>query len=800
MKRCIGILSLVIAMMIIFGTAEMVTAYAAEADRSASTELTGLVLKDVDGPVVGMPLDQTATVASAEGVTWEIPVVWIDQNGNEATIADAVKGYIPTFAFYVPEGNTVKTDENGAFSIKLPAFLETLLGYDNLIFVVDKEKRITYITFNPEKVKVIRSYDPANDYTDSSESSSTPSTSSTHDTPAHPTATEKEVEIHCTPNAIERIGTDNLKDLVYIIKNVIEPRAVSALTTAFPAFAEAADNGEIGKEIALYVYDSNVDKADADERNNESAVAYISGGYFAETTYCYILGVNTSTLFEIKDGEVVLIESQLETLENTITHENLHGIMDDYLRTGMASYDYDRTSVKNHFPMWFMEGSATSVENGFQYWKDYFNQAKENGSFTNESLAKTFRGENDQHSFYRLDDGTEDPLFGSYGGGSLAIVYLSQLISQPDAGITGETVTAQMVRDGLNTILKELHNGTPLDTIIKERTRFTGIDDFENRFLKADDPSATFCAEYLNRLDEVGGDGERAAGSILLDLDSTKTSVLDGRTEDSSTQKALVIIEENEYNNSKSTVPDAVAKATAGVRNTWQVSDNPKDPSEEADQDVAAKPILRALNSTEDVDSAGITDQQEANAISENVDTTGTDADIVTSGDIPAANENNPDEEDIAPAEESTPAVEPAPTEEMASATEPAPEAEASATDESTPPVEPEQTTDPVPAAESEQTTDSVPAAETELTADQEPDTEPELTIESAPAAETELTAEQAPAAEIELTTEPATDTEPEPTVEEPATVDESEDATAESSEDVSYSDDTESTNNITES
>jgi hypothetical protein len=612
MKRWIGILGLAMALMLALGSPFAVTVYAAEVSQSGKTELTGLVLKNVDGPVVGMPLDQTATVASAEGVTWEIPVVWVDQNGNEATTADAVKGYFPTFAFFIPEGYKVKTDANGGFSIKLPAFIETLLGYGNLIFVVDKEKNITYITFNREKMKGIRAYNAGSDNTASSETSSTPGTPdipSAPSVPAPSTATEREVEIHCTTNTIERIGTENLKDLVYLIKNIIEPRAVAALTSAFPTLEEGAGNGSIGREIALYVYDSHVDTADADERNNETAVAYISGGYFAENIYNYILGVNTSSLYEITDGEAVLKESELTTLENTITHEVLHGIMDDYVRTGMSSYDYDRYILKNHFPMWFMEGSATAVENGFQYWQSYFEQAKENGSFTNESLAKTFRGENDQHSFYRLDDGTEDPLFGSYGGGSLAIVYLSQLISQPDAGITGETVTSEMVRNGFNTILEELHNGTPLDTIIADRTRFDGIDDFEEKFLSKDDPSATFCAEYLNRLDAVGGGDERATGSILVSLDSTQTSVLEGRTEDSSTQQALAIIEENNYSNSASTVPDEIAKATAGVRNAWQESDNPQAPAEEAEQ--AAKPDLSVEPETEEVGTEVITDQQE---------------------------------------------------------------------------------------------------------------------------------------------------------------------------------------------
>ena len=517
MKHWKTILSLVLVLMLACAAAAAVPAFADEAGQSGMKELTGLVLKDVDAPIVGRPLDQTATVVSAQGVSWEIPVVWIDQNGNEATIAEAGKGYLPTFAFFVPEGYTVKADENGVFAIKLPAFLENLLGSNNLLFVVDKDAGITYITFNLDKVKVIYSYNPAYDNTGSSGTSSTP-------------AIDKEVELHCSKKAIESIGENNLKDLVYLIKNVIEPRAVAALLDGFPAFAEGAEKGEIGTKIGLYIYNENVESRADDNRNKDGALAYVGGAYDDEGVYFYRFCVNAASLYELKDGEMVPIESEFVTLENTITHEFMHAMMDDYVRTGMASVHYDPSDSEkdwNRFPGWFCEGSATAIENGFQFGEDTFNKAKAaDGKFTTESISTSFRGENNQYHFDRDETGMPSAK-GNYGAGSLAIIYLSKLVAQSEAD--GKTITSAEVRDGLNTILKELHNGTPLDTIIKNTGAYDGIHDFEDKFLGTEDPSTVFVAEFLNRLDAVGGEGERATGSILLDFDSTATSILEGQ-------------------------------------------------------------------------------------------------------------------------------------------------------------------------------------------------------------------------------------------------------------------------------
>ena len=55
MKHWKTILSLVLVLMLAFAAAAAVPAFADEAGQSGMKELTGLVLKDVDAPIVGRP-------------------------------------------------------------------------------------------------------------------------------------------------------------------------------------------------------------------------------------------------------------------------------------------------------------------------------------------------------------------------------------------------------------------------------------------------------------------------------------------------------------------------------------------------------------------------------------------------------------------------------------------------------------------------------------------------------------------------------------------------------------------------
>ena len=74
------------------------------ADRPQGMRLTGLVLKDLDEPEADKLYDNTATVTSHEKVSWEIPVYWIDSEGETASQPTAGQDCLPLIVFFVPDG------------------------------------------------------------------------------------------------------------------------------------------------------------------------------------------------------------------------------------------------------------------------------------------------------------------------------------------------------------------------------------------------------------------------------------------------------------------------------------------------------------------------------------------------------------------------------------------------------------------------------------------------------------------------------------------------------------------------
>ena len=404
----IRFLSVLLSIVLFGSSLATVPAYAAaNVNRQISvSELTGLEITDLAEPVVGQPLDQKAVVKSAEGITWEIPVIWTDDTGRVATVTEAGHKYLPTFAFYVPAGYRLKdTGANGSFSVRLPAFASGLFGTGNLLFMADSATGITYITWNFSDTSGRYAAYPqntaGNDSSDSIKSSSDRGNnnnaqssdnansidntdSNDNDDDSNSDSNDQneqdkyeDVYIHCASNTIKKYGAENLAWFVRLIKEEIEPRAIAALLDGFPAFKKAASIGEIGEQISLYIYDLKVEPQN--EKNIEGA-AYVSAAYF-DDVYKYRMGVNIENIFVLKqNGEYDFAESKQEELENTIVHELMHGLMDDYNRTGMASFDFcfpynpNPTGQYNAFPKWFVEGSASTVENCFIYQSAIFDE------------------------------------------------------------------------------------------------------------------------------------------------------------------------------------------------------------------------------------------------------------------------------------------------------------------------------------------------------------------------------------------------------------------------------------------
>ncbi|MBR1909222.1 MAG: hypothetical protein IJ821_01405 [Lachnospiraceae bacterium] len=602
MKHKFRVLSLIMVFALAFGSINAVPVYADQTEsQNESTQLTSLAITDLAEPVAGQPLDGKATVTSAEGVTWEIPVIWVDDTGVVATVAQAGHKYFPTFAFYVPSGYTVKgRNSNGAFSVSLPGFVTNLMGAGNLLFVADESTGITYLTWTISGISGIPATYAAGQpgtvqSTEAETGSGSESNSSSDETDPFWEAT-----VHCGPNTLNKYGAENLAWLVALIKHEIQPRAVGALLDGFPAFSEAAKNNLLGDQISLYVYDVTVDKpAQNQAKNVAGCLAYVNGSY-NNGIYEYQIGVNIDGMLELKNGEYAIKDGQKTELENTLVHELMHGLMDDYVRTGMASGDWpfpnspNPTKEYNAFPRWFIEGSATTVERANVFWASTYESIKNmgNGKYTKEAVKNFFGTAGNSIDQYKKD--YNNSIVGSYVGGYLACVYLGAKIATGDGDYTSEDV-----RKGFNTILENLHNGESLDSIIKNYTPYGGLLDFENNFLK-DDGSSQFAADLLNYYDEVSSKiGKRANGSILMDFETTADSPLEGRGETSENQKTLLIVGDTN-DGVASTVDDKLAIQSAGSYHTWSATDDDPNKFNEASS-AAAKPDEEIANQAAEI-------------------------------------------------------------------------------------------------------------------------------------------------------------------------------------------------------
>ena len=305
MKHKFRVLSLIMAFALAFGSINAVPVYADQTESQIeSTQLTNLAITDLTEPVAGQPLDGKATVTSAEGVTWEIPVIWVDDSGVVATVAQAGHKYFPTFAFYVPSGYTIKgRNSNGVFSVSLPGFVTNLMGAGNLLFVADESIGITYLTWTISGISGIpATYAAGQPGTVQSTEAETGSGSETDPF--------WEATVHCGTNTLDKYGAENLAWLVALIKHEIQPRAVGALLDGFPAFSKAAKNNLLGDKIGLYVYDVTVDKpAQNQAKNVDGALAYVNASY-KNGIYEYLIGVNINGMLELKNGEYAIKDGQ----------------------------------------------------------------------------------------------------------------------------------------------------------------------------------------------------------------------------------------------------------------------------------------------------------------------------------------------------------------------------------------------------------------------------------------------------------------------------------------------------------
>ena len=450
------------------------------------------------------------------------------------------------------------------------------------------------------------------------------------------------MDIYCSQTARDAFSDEDLEFILDLILNKLEPQAVELLLDSFPAFRAAADQGQIGREIGLYVYYKAGDKDGIAEHEAAppDALAYVGYNTVIDgdnIKYCYMMAVDLSSLAQLDDddnpvmnpatGKFVLVREgeAVTTLENTIVHELLHAIMDDYNRTGMLGATDIRNAVTDeegdfptkeledlyntiHYPRWFIEGTASSVENVYAFRYNMFKmlRAKEGSETTfndvydvDSLLYNYLNATSDKKDLYfdlefsggYDENGNEvDSDQSRYVSGYLATLYLSELAAKKggESAIkedeTTVAISSERLRAGLNSILERMHNGETLDQVVNDlspvdangKKLYSDTNDFEAKFIKGvgsetatgtnysgDEASLQFTTTFLNylvALEKTMGQDEKPNGSILMDFATDLASPLDG-TKDSYSD-FLQIVESNEM--VESTVPNEVALAGGG--------------------------------------------------------------------------------------------------------------------------------------------------------------------------------------------------------------------------------------------
>ena len=463
----------------------------------------------VDAPTAGTQLDEKARVSTAEGAEWDIPALWVRDDLTimpQPAEADEGRTYLPALAFFVPNGYALQGPD---FKVTLAEELAVLFGTDEVISVYSQETGITYIMPASLKGLFVRA-------------AGQPPAAGDAEDGAEKTAQPTLVDIHCAQTARDALTDEDLAWLVDLIINRLEPQAVNLLLDRFPAFRAAAEKGEIGTQIGLYIYYGKGD-ADGDPAHGvdvAGALAYVDDRAVmidGALRFGYMIGVDAASLVEKDDDNNPLVNpateryslirsgQNFETFVNTIVHEMFHAFMDDYDRLGMfgtvglANRETDaaggwknpRTAAEcsaTRFPLWFIEGSASATENNYQFRNSLF--ALLCKDLTGRTLADNILNNyqnatiGDDPAYFDLgftngvdaDGNKVDDTTANYVSGYLAVLYLSDLanmrvngggsaVSPTEDG--GSTVSNEKLCSGLNQILEWLHaDDTTLDDVI----------------------------------------------------------------------------------------------------------------------------------------------------------------------------------------------------------------------------------------------------------------------------------------------------------------------------------------------
>ena len=374
------------------------------------------------------------------------------------------------------------------------------------------------------------------------------------------------VDLYCSQTAKDALGDEQLQNLVNLIVGSIEPQAVNLLVDKFPCFKEAAENGELGSEIGLYIYYGTGDQDGIEEHENVApgAYAYVLGGVNYEddeSVFEYMIGIDAESLCTFDDMNNALLDMDGQTriqVDTTFCHELFHAFMDDYNRVGMSGYtdfasfifspedeltteEGEKLIEETTFPSWFQEGLAGCVGNIYPADLELFREYRYDLSAwqyldacTTDQLCRMYAhmgyldGTGD--SRYDLEASVENNDDGhvngaTYVSGYMACLYLADLAYQElegDRAVAFDqdgnmvSISSEKLRTGISEILRRLHEGDTLDEVICEISdgAYKNTKDFTERFIKGtfdentqdysgDPESLSFCAGYINYMNAL---------------------------------------------------------------------------------------------------------------------------------------------------------------------------------------------------------------------------------------------------------------------------------------------------------
>ena len=220
---------------------------------------------------------------------------------------------------------------------------------------------------------------------------------------------------------------------------------------------------------------------------------------------------------------------------------------------------FEDPEVKVLYPYWFIEGTASTVENNWQFRRDAFKLLRTPVNddpkddyrpdllvqrYVDGRIHKNENGELVCDDNFDIEfcngkdkDGRDcDTIDSRYVGGYLACMYLYELAAKNNSSIGtsvdtdgGNTViSSEKLRLGMNSILERMHNGETLDQVIKKISKgaYNDTADFEARFIKGtkdktdgkyspdgDAESVSFVCDfmnYMNRIDQAKVNNEMA--------------------------------------------------------------------------------------------------------------------------------------------------------------------------------------------------------------------------------------------------------------------------------------------------